>query len=1569
MKIKRNTKHKCRSVWCMLLAFAMLFSLSNGSLANAQAVEKEAKIPKEYTSTNTKVNLSNTNIPANDTYLHLTEVPEGYIGIYTKEDLGKINDNMAGNYILMNDIEIPGGGVDQNSSNAIISNFDTIDGNFTSTAFSGILDGNGYMVSNLFLNSNGGLFYNVTGTIRNLDVHAVVSSGNQGNYGSIGGIANLVNGGLIENCRFDGQVILQKIYEGSEPDRYAVGGIAGRVQSGKIKNCANYGDVAISYNEWSDGFTMPVYAGGIAGEDNGWLNAFENSANYGNIILTDDCSAVVGGILGRSGGADINACFNAGSLYVKQTEEVTEKSVTIGGVIGEITDDAFGNATTVANIYNTGYWDIDSPADLCMGGVIGSMTKSTLSGAYNTGTIFHDSGSIIGGIAGRLDDQSTIESVYYPDLYTSARADIELTDGQYTWEDLQWNIQNLANEQQYDDSKGWWYPWSFSEDSSYPYPQLSENPYRAFRFGSGTEEDPYQVRNMQELNAVRYQPSACFQMTQDITCTTDSSGTGSNSTHPVCITGYKPKWYPIGSYTQQGFEGTFDGDGHTITGIYTDWTAEDYTHDLFYLSFQSNGCYMGLFGCNRGIIQNLTVANPMGAEGIFDDSNAARPHFDTVPIVGSIAGYNDGTIRHCVNQASVISSIEAGGIAGNNYGIIEQCVNEGFVRGDVSAGGITVRNGDIIRECANIGDGVSKLGPLAYDGVSYEIQTAGGIAVINDSNGSITNSYNTAQVLCIPVNIAAYPNVYGIAGGGTIENCYNIGQVNLPKSGTFGTGSPIGGDNVSNVYAWNMDNKGSESCFRTLEEMKQQQTYAGFDFEMIWAMPTDGDYPFPVLRNVNAAFTKYPIGMVMTKRPSRHVFLIDEELKTAITDGEFIIYYNDGSFTTDTTKYARTYQYNYKRKMFEWFDILETVGSHSLVVFPHELWNFCYYDTFEGVSEKLPTDMKITNIPVNTVYYEGDELDLNGLEVTVFYNTEQQEIIEDYIVTGYDNTKVGKQIVTVSYGGFSQTFEVTVNHDWETEFTIDKKPACTEPGSKSRHCARCDGKTDVTEIPATGHSFVWVVDTPATEDAPGVQHEECSICGYKQNENTEIPQLPHVHTGITHHEAVTATCHQPGTIEYWTCSSDKCAGKYYSDANCTAQITTITTAIDPNNHDGGTEMKNAVKATCNTDGYTGDTYCLGCGALLSKGTVIVATGHTGVVTKEAKAPTCTEAGWTEEIRCSICDAILQPSEPIAALGHSFTNYIPDNNATCTTDGTKTATCDRCHVTDTRNDVGSALGHNFKDYIADGNATCVQDGTATTTCDRCGATETYVIVGSALGHDMEERRTEPGFTFAGAVDTVCRHCGALQSHLILPQKKIETALTDVTSEQWFAYAIGYSLDYKLMQGTSYAADGRQIFLPDTPMTRAELVTVLYNMEGQPSVPFEALFDDVSSDQWFAAQVTWASQNELVFGTGNRKFEPDTPISRQDLATILYRYAVDYKGIKMNVENVDALLGAFSDADRVGSYAKVAMAAMNQAVVITGDGDRLKPQENATRAEVASMLSRYLPNVLQADQTNG
>lgn len=141
------------------------------------------------------------------------------------------------------------------------------------------------------------------------------------------------------------------------------------------------------------------------------------------------------------------------------------------------------------------------------------------------------------------------------------------------------------------------------------------------------------------------------------------------------------------------------------------------------------------------------------------------------------------------------------------------------------------------------------------------------------------------------------------------------------------------------------------------------------------------------------------------------------------------------------------------------------------------------------------------------------------------------------------------------------------------------------------------------------HKFEWKTDKPATEDETGIQHEECTVCGYKRSENTEIPKLPHVHTGITHHEAVAANCHETGTVEYWTCSSDKCKGKYYSDSDCTTEIQSVTTPIDKNNHDGDTEVRDAVAATCNKDGYTGDTYCLGCGEKIAEGKTIPATGE------------------------------------------------------------------------------------------------------------------------------------------------------------------------------------------------------------------------------------------------------------------------------------------------------------------------------------------------------------------------
>lgn len=195
-------------------------------------------------------------------------------------------------------------------------------------------------------------------------------------------------------------------------------------------------------------------------------------------------------------------------------------------------------------------------------------------------------------------------------------------------------------------------------------------------------------------------------------------------------------------------------------------------------------------------------------------------------------------------------------------------------------------------------------------------------------------------------------------------------------------------------------------------------------------------------------------------------------------------------------------------------------------------------------------------------------------------------------------------------------FDENKNETTKEQLVIPALSHVAEEGWHSdadNHWKTCTnaGCGQIIDGTTAAHVFEWKTDKPATEDETGIKHEECTVCQYKRNENTEIPKLDHVHTGITHHEAVAATCHETGTVEYWTCSSGKCEGKYYSDADCITEISTITTPIDSDNHDGGTEIKNAVDATCSTDGYTGDTYCLGCNEKIADGKVVPATGkHT-----------------------------------------------------------------------------------------------------------------------------------------------------------------------------------------------------------------------------------------------------------------------------------------------------------------------------------------------------------------------
>lgn len=141
-----------------------------------------------------------------------------------------------------------------------------------------------------------------------------------------------------------------------------------------------------------------------------------------------------------------------------------------------------------------------------------------------------------------------------------------------------------------------------------------------------------------------------------------------------------------------------------------------------------------------------------------------------------------------------------------------------------------------------------------------------------------------------------------------------------------------------------------------------------------------------------------------------------------------------------------------------------------------------------------------------------------------------------------------------------------------------------------------------------------------------------------------------------------------------------------------------------------------------------------------------------------------------------------------------------------------------------------------------------------------------------------------------------------------------------------------------------------------MTRAMLVTVLWRYAGEP-VEGTNNFTDIPSGQWYTNAVVWAATNGIVNGVGDNKFNPDGNISREQMATILYRYS-DSQGIDTSASTD---LNSFPDASKVSGYAADAIKWAVAEGLINGSDGKLLPQGNATRAQVATILMRFIENL--------
>ena len=432
-----------------------------------------------------------------------------------------------------------------------------------------------------------------------------------------------------------------------------------------------------------------------------------------------------------------------------------------------------------------------------------------------------------------------------------------------------------------------------------------------------------------------------------------------------------------------------------------------------------------------------------------------------------------------------------------------------------------------------------------------------------------------------------------------------------------------------------------------------------------------------------------------------------------------------------------------------------------------------------------------------------------------------------------------------------------------------------------------------------------------------------------------------------------------------------------------------------------------VAPTCTEQGYTHHVCTVkDCPYDPVDDTFVSATDHTWVKT-QTNPPTCTAQG-TAFYKCSACGATR--TEKIAALGHDLSrcDLVPD--ATCTKPGRAVGTCARCGVK--IDEVIPAKGHDYSYKSASSTEpTCTESGRYKGTCPVCGKDYNDTI--PALGHDWGEWVTtiEPTYTTVGYRYHLCARCNTregedipkLHTHTwdagVVTQKPtatepgIKTFTCTICGEtktesipatgvpdvcpggptcpgyafrdmpvptDWAHEGLDYCIYHGYIAGTSASTVS-----PNGVCTRAQLVSILYRVQGEPTTvkgyelsKLRAPFDDVPRGQWYTDAIWWAKLMGVVAGTSATTFDPEGEITREQLAVILYNYTKQFAPGSLTATGS---LAGFPDAASVSSWARTEMAWAVGNGLISGTGSGsvayLTPQGSATRAQVAAILMRF------------
>ena len=346
--------------------------------------------------------------------------------------------------------------------------------------------------------------------------------------------------------------------------------------------------------------------------------------------------------------------------------------------------------------------------------------------------------------------------------------------------------------------------------------------------------------------------------------------------------------------------------------------------------------------------------------------------------------------------------------------------------------------------------------------------------------------------------------------------------------------------------------------------------------------------------------------------------------------------------------------------------------------------------------------------------------------------------------------------------------------------------------------------------------------------------------------------------------------------------------------------------------------------------------------------------HTHSYKAVVTAPTCTSKGYTTHT-CACGDSYVDTY--VDALGHAWDNGKVTKEPTATETGIRTYTCTRCSETKTETIPKLTHEHSYKAVVT--APTCTAKGYTTHTC-ACGDSyvDTYV---DALGHAWDNGKVtkEPTATETGVRTYTCTRCSATKTETIPATGSVDVTqmFTDVT-KNWAYPGIQYCVTHGIMGGM-----GDGTFAPTGTTTRAQIVQILYNLEGTPAVSGTTPFADLTAN-WYKPAILWAYQNNVVAGTSPTTFAPDQPVTREQIAVILTQYM--FHVLKMERTWTPADLSTFPDGANVSSWAKEAMQDAVALGLINGtkapDGKvYLDPQGSAARQQVATILMNFCQNV--------